>query len=310
MQQTVYVLAPSPAFAVDGVIFAAGGEGLYRSDDHGATWRPAQASLQLPEPLPATALALSPDFATDRRMFSGAPGAVLRTADGGNTWLVTPLASPPPTVSSLIVSPDFARDGVVLAGTVEDGIFRSEDRGGRWQPWNFGLLDFHVLALAVSPAFAEDETVFAATDSGIFRSTNAGRAWRELDFSPDFAPVLSLAVSPAFSTDETVFAGTEAHGLFRSCDGGVTWTRAGGDALPETVNGIIPAQAYPEEPHLLVVGDRLHLSRDDGATWSTFGDELGDADVISCAAPFGLAPGASLLVGPHSGGVTRVSIPR
>ncbi len=123
-----------------------------------------------------------------------------------------PIALPPPFVHSLAVSPQFAQDGVVLAGTMEDGVFRSGDRGAQWAAWNFGLLDLSVLCLSMSPAYADDETVFAGTDSGIFRSMNGGRAWRELEFPPDWAPVLSLALSPGFGADGMLFAGTEFGG--------------------------------------------------------------------------------------------------
>lgn len=71
---------------------------------------------------------------------------------------------------------------------MEDGIFRSANRGERWSPWNFGLLDLNVLALAISPCFESDETIFAGTESGIFRSTNGGRAWREADFPLSWHP--------------------------------------------------------------------------------------------------------------------------
>ena len=310
-RQAFYTLAPSPAFAADGVCFAAGLDGLYRSDNSGATWYSAQSSLQLDEPLPATAVALSPAFATDRRVFAGVPGGVLRSVAGGESWSATVLGSPPPTVSTLAVSPNFAEDGVVLAGTVEDGVFRTADRGERWSPWNFGLLDLDVLTLVFSPAFAVDETVFAGTESGVFRSTNGGRAWREVDFPPDWAPVLSLALSPAFAEDGVIFAGTEEHGLYRSGDNGVTWARTGGEAVRGAVNGIILAPDYPAAPHLLLVADDLLLSRDDGATWTPLADEaLAEAGVSSAAAPAGLAPGGIVLAGLETGGVRRIVIER
>ncbi len=92
-----------------------------------------------------------------------------------------------------------------FAATIGDGILRTRDRGVSWDAWNFGLLDLEVLALAISPDFANDETLFAATATGIFRSPNAGRAWRELQFPDDAGAVLCLAVSPAFAQDENDF---------------------------------------------------------------------------------------------------------
>jgi len=77
-------------------------------------------------------------------------------------------------VSSLVVSPDFAIAGTFLAGTTEDGIFRSADPGSYWTAQNFDLLDLNVLCLVISPNFARDETLYTGTDSGIFRSTKGG----------------------------------------------------------------------------------------------------------------------------------------
>jgi ligand-binding sensor domain-containing protein len=53
---------------------------------------------------------------------------------------------------------------------MQDGIFRSTDRGVRWTGWNFGLYDSNINALAV----ADSQVIFTGTQSGIFCSTNAG----------------------------------------------------------------------------------------------------------------------------------------
>jgi len=53
---------------------------------------------------------------------------------------------------------------------IQDGIFRSTDRGVRWTGWNFGLYDSNINALAV----ADSQVIFTGTQSGIFRRTNAG----------------------------------------------------------------------------------------------------------------------------------------
>lgn len=329
MQDVVYHLAPSPAFAEDGVCFAARMSGLYRSDDGGATWRFVYESLEGEQarlddaPVATTAVALSPAFASDRSVFAGVQGAVLRSVDGGQNWYIAGLGTPPPLISALVVSPDFAEDGVVLAGGMEDGIFRSSDRGGQWARWNFGLLDLNILSMAISPDFARDETLFVGTESGIFRSTNGGRAWREVGASTlaqrsyepspaDFAPVLSLAISPGYASDGTVFAGTESAGLFCSRDRGRTWERVDGGAITDSVNAIILAPALPTAAPavLAATSAALHLSRDGGQSWSSLEAvqslEGVEAGISAVAAPSGLLPGAALLVGTANGEVHRL----
>jgi photosystem II stability/assembly factor-like uncharacterized protein len=194
---------------------------------------------------------------------------------------------------------------VTLAGTVEDGVFRSADRGRSWTRWNFGLLDLNVLALAISPGFAEDETLFAGTETGIFRSTNGGRAWREVDFSMDLAPVLSLGISPCFTEDRLIFAGTEANGLHLSRDGGKTWSPAGELFEGATVNAIlVDGSAGGSIRCLVLTEDRLLVSRDSGHAWKEWESPLPEDASVSCAAaPDGLARGARLLLGTVEGNV-------
>jgi photosystem II stability/assembly factor-like uncharacterized protein len=208
------------------------------------------------------------------------------------------------------VSPNYALDGVVLAGTMDDGVARSADRGARWMLWNFGLYDPHILALALSPSFEDDHTVFVGTESGVFSSTTGGRSWCELPFPEECSPVLSLAISAAYTFDGVVFAGTEAHGLFRSNNRGQTWARVGEGAISDSVNPIILGPKYPAIPHLLVLtSEGIFVSRDAGGAWSPWPlENLPDEEVVSVAAPFGLDAGAALLVGTVGGRVLRTDV--
>jgi photosystem II stability/assembly factor-like uncharacterized protein len=308
LQDITYAVAASPNFEQDGICFAPRGSGLYRSEDGGETWQPAYGRLNLESPLPTMAVAISPDFASDRTVFAGVPGGILRSFDGGGAWDVVQFPSPPPVVSALVVSPDYVRDGILLAGTVEDGVFSTSNRGGHWVAWNFGLLDLNTICLAISPGFAGDETLFVGVDSGIFRSTNGGRAWREVDFSPDLAPVLSLALSPGYAEDGILFAGTESHGIYCSEDGGRSWVRLGEEIVRDAVNAILLSPEFPEKADILVMlGDRLLLSRDGGQSWAERGSGVEFGEGLTCvAAPQGLEPDAPLLVGLIDGGVLRI----
>jgi photosystem II stability/assembly factor-like uncharacterized protein len=304
----VYSLATSPDFERDGVCFAARASGLFRSEDGGFIWQAAYASLELETPLMTAAVAVSPDFEADQSVFAGVPGAILRSVDGGQGWYIATLPSPPSFVSTLVVSPNFAHDGTLLAGTLEDGVFRSSDRGRHWAAWNFSLLDLNVLSMAISLHFADDETLLVGTDSGIFRSTNGGRAWREVNFPSELAPVLSLALSPNYADDGVLFAGTESGGLFYSDDRGDSWTRLGEDAVIDTVNSIVLSPAFPAKADVLVLlSNALLISRDGGRSWSDWKTGLPiEQGLASVAAPLGLNSGAPLLVGLVEGGVLRI----
>ena len=288
------------------VCFAARASGLYRSTDYGSSWQCVYASLTLSKPIPTTSVVLSPDFATDRTVFAGVPGGVLYSLDGGDSWRTVEMGSPPPAVSALAISPDFRRDGVLIAGTMEDGAFRSGNRGTGWTAWNFGLLDLAIFALAISPNFAADETLFVGVESGIFRSTNGGRAWCEVTLPIGYEPVLSLVLSPDYAQDGTLCAGTESQGVLRSTDRGTTWSQLA--TTDGAVNGLLMSPDFPATPHILALLDHtLLFSRDAGQTWNEHPTRLSDMSAVH--APTGLMPGATLLLGTSHGEVVSMTLP-
>jgi photosystem II stability/assembly factor-like uncharacterized protein len=217
------------------------------------TWQNAFAVLD--QPLAAVSVVVAA-----QTVFVGVKGAVLRSEDAGESWHITALASPPPLVVALVISPAFADDSTLIAGTAEDGVFVSTDRGDTWIPWNFALIDLNVYALAISPTFAQDRTVFAGTESGIFRSSNGGRGWREVPFPMDAAPVLCLNLT----SGGRLFAGTESHGLFISDDLGASWQPIKLDTSGGAIHAI---DAIGAEISVLLE-DRLLRSADGGQSWT------------------------------------------
>jgi photosystem II stability/assembly factor-like uncharacterized protein len=300
-----FVAAPGCLPGQRGLVFSARGSGLYRSDDGGQTWQFALDQLGLTDRLAVTAVTLAPNFEQEGLVLAGAPGGLFHSTDAGQTWKALIFPPPPPTVSALAVSPAFAQDETIFAGTMEDGVFISHNGGERWVAWNFGLLDLNVMCLAVSPAFAIDETIFAGTESGLFRSTNGGRAWREVELPFGYEAVLSLAVSPRFTEDETLYAGTEGQGLWVTSDAGATWRRLGEDTLVDPVNAI----HLGDEGILAVTGAAAWHSLDGGATWADrLPPSLDGQELSALLAPAGLAPGAPVLVGLIDGSVETIAL--
>ena len=246
-----------------------------------------------------TALAISPAFASDRSLFAAVKGGILRSSDAGESWFTSGFPAPPPVFSSLLVSPDYERDGIILAATLEDGIVSSSDRGRHWQPWNFGLFDLAVLCLALSPHWRADETVFAGTGSGLYRSGNGGRAWRYTGYPSELAPVLSLA---ALRDDDglRLLAGSESHGLLMSCDHGESWQRLAADSMRGAVNQLHAQPHADGRTTVYALADEgIWRSDDLGGGWRLEHSIRGSATAM-------LVMDDALLLGIHGRGILRL----
>ena len=253
------------------------GAGLYRTTTNGLTWQ------QLPEAGAAAtvnALAISPDFGADGTVFiASAERGFLRTTDRGETWQETGNIDGR-TILTLAVA---ETDGgwALLAGLYEGGVWRSDDRGETWRRSDDGLASRPLLALAASPAFAEDGTLLAGTaDEGLLCSHDGGRTWAAPAASPDEPTIPALALSPEFATDKRALAiaGTEVQ---ESTDGGRNW-----DVLPGLPQALSPASlAIGAEGRLAVGGAAgdLHLSGDGGAAWRRVGEQFAGGHLVAIA---------------------------
>lgn len=210
----------------DGRTLLAGTEaaGLFRSTDGGATWSRVDGALPRGEGQRIAALVASPAFATDRTVFAAAASGVWVSRDGGATWQRT--AGPAPA-RTLAVSPAFADDRTVLV----DG-WLSTDGGATWNATP-ARDRFTWSASAFSPRYAQDRTIWAATDDvgktrpqrhGLIVSNDAGQTWTlvGLDAFLDRAIYGIAALSASSAEPVRIFLGTSG-GLMRSLDGGTTW---------------------------------------------------------------------------------------
>ncbi len=227
----VYVLAISPNYANDSTIFAGTwgeGGGVFKSEDGGESWR----VVGLPGDT-VYALAISPNYATDSTIFAGTSpygraGGAYKSEDGGESWRAVNKGLPTYTnVFTLVISPNYATDGIIFAGTYY-GVYKSIDGGESWRVVNKGLPTYtNVFTLVISPTYATDGTIFAGTGcypGEVFKSEDRGESWRKVLTSRDLIP---LAISPTYATDGTIFAGTWGRGVFKSTNGGESWSYSG-----------------------------------------------------------------------------------
>jgi photosystem II stability/assembly factor-like uncharacterized protein len=147
-------------------------------------------------------------------------------------------------------------------------------RAARWSP--VGPDGGTVSVLAVAPSALR--TVYAATQKGlVFRSTDAGASWSLAGPGLPSGFVSSLLVDRRDAS--TLYAGLNGlygKGVFRSVDGGATWSSL---KLPFNVWSL--AQD-PRDPEVLLAGTGIGLFRsaDGGASWSPIELGSGQWDVL------------------------------
>ena len=265
-------------------VFYAGtfGDGVFRSEDNGATWITATTGITLPLYV-NNALAVSPITPTTVFVGDYYGGGVYRSLDSGEQW---EWVLPDLAARALLVHP--ITPTVVLAGDREAGLWRSSDGGESWAQITATLSSTHVMAFAAEPLSG---TVYMGAGSYVGRSLDAGLTWEPLDaFS---STVQTLAVHPITST--MLYAGTFSNGVYRSLDGGTTWENSS-QGLP--ANAWITSLAIaPTPPGVIYAGawnGEVYRSLDQGVTWEGLG-YLGNvyAILVHPAAPSVLYAGTA-----------------
>ncbi|MCP4410594.1 MAG: hypothetical protein GY807_23205 [Gammaproteobacteria bacterium] len=223
------------------IIYAAGvAGGVWKTTNGGTSWT---ALSDLIANLAVNSMAMSPQnpnviyAGTGEGYFNGdfvRGDGIFKTTDGGVTW--SQLLSPENKsdfhyVNDLVVSHNNAQ--VVYAAT-RAGVFRSIDGGAVWTQVQPSAVNGGCLDLAIRTEQDPDH-VFAAcgtfTQAAVFRTTDGGDSWASVLTEASMGRT-SLAIAP--SNEDIIYALSASvafgqfedglHAVFRSTDGGGTWT--------------------------------------------------------------------------------------
>ena len=170
------------------------------------------------------------------------------------------------------------------AGTRDQGVLRSDDRGSTWRA--AGLAGHFVKAIAASPT--QRDVVYAGTKpASLFVSHDGGASWQELRafqripgrrfwLSPAEMPfigyVQAIALSP--TDPQRIVVGIEAGATVLSNDGGNTWT----GHRPGSLRDCHSLFFHPVDGDWVYegggTGGGAAVSRDGGQTWTQPRDGL------------------------------------
>ncbi|HWW74382.1 MAG TPA: hypothetical protein VNZ44_03245, partial [Pyrinomonadaceae bacterium] len=240
-----------------------------------------------------------------------ASGGVWKSVNGGTTF--KPVFDKQPVQSIGAVTIDPKNPKVIWVGTGEawtrnsvsvgDGVYKSTDGGDNWT--NVGLKDSERIAkILVDPSNTDTVYVCApgklwsdSDERGVYKTTDGGKTWAKILKGANLSTGCSMMTMDA-SNPKTLFAGLwdfrrkgwtfrsggdgpespSASGLFKSTDGGATWTEldeASAKGLPPKPWGRVAVTVAPSKPNVVYAAveaviprDGLYRSDDGGRTWT------------------------------------------
>ncbi|HXO43294.1 MAG TPA: hypothetical protein VN999_17720 [Thermoanaerobaculia bacterium] len=247
------------------------GRGLLKTGSRGRQWR-----LIGPNWLTDYLVQIVVDPVTPSTLYAASPAGLAKSFDGGQSWTVLPTqAGPGPDcfgIDQLAIDPAHSETLYVVAARNDGACFppcsflKSTDGGNSW---SCKSVPFDMRKLFVAP-----QAIYALSDFSnpgrLFKSTDAGVTWARVDAGLPTnnglpSGYVTLAIDPTNASHVFV---SGPRGVFRTSNGGRTWTKA---------NGRLPAHSFhsnlaidPHHPATVYASGSWGVYRtiDDGQSWS------------------------------------------
>jgi len=238
--------------------------------------------------------------------FGATGGGIWKTTDGGLTW--RPVADKQLKSASVgAIAIAASNPDIVYAGMGEtelrgniiqgDGVYKTIDAGKTWTP--AGLPKTRAIArIRIHPTNPDIVYVAALGDPygpnperGVFRTKDGGKTWDRVLFRDDKTGAVDLTMDPGnpdvlyaglwevFRTPYSLSSGGPGSGLFKSTNGGSTWTElTKNPGLPKPMWGKIGVSVSGADGNRVYAiveakDGGIFVSEDGGGSWKLVNDD-------------------------------------
>ena len=262
------------------------GRGMYKSTDGGKTW----FHTGLPEAGQIGKIRVHPK--DENLVYVAALGhifgpnkerGVYRSRDGGASWEAVLQLSDTTGAISLAMNPQNPNEMYaamwraerkpwsMISGGLDGGIYKTTDGGDTWTKLSGGLPQGMVGKIGVTVSPANPDRVWAIIEAepggGVYRSDDAGKTWQRVNQENKLRQrawyYTHVIADP--QDQHTVYALNT--GLYRSVDGGKTYTN-----IPVPHGDVHDLWINPHHPEIMVVANDggAQVTLNAGKTWSSY----------------------------------------
>lgn len=228
-------------------VVLAGGEGLFRSTDAGATWFSSGLRNENIRTLA--------DFGD--AIVAGTQVGVFKSVDGGVTW------------SRMALSADTwalnRTNGVIFAGAGQ-GVFTSTDGGSSWALRKSGVVNTEIDSVF---SYLGEIFAFDVYNKRLYASSDEGRSWSTAGSG------LGDFVLPGVTQGDAIYLGTHETGVYRSLDKGQSWVNVSSGLTSSSDREVI-ALGSSKSALILSTWGGIFRSTDGGGSWVRGGSEIHD----------------------------------
>lgn len=219
------------------------GQGVFRTSNSGGNWEQVNTGLTN-----QFISALAYKYPT---LFVGTNGGgIYKSTNNGSNWTQINIGLNHLQILDIFID----SNGDLFVGTVGGGVYYSTDNGLNWTQRNNGLSqNYNVFTIT-----RQGSTLFCA-GTGIFKSTNNGLNWTQIN------QLNNIWIHDLITLGQFLFAATESNYIYRSSDGGGSWTQ-----LTTGLNNSIIQTLFTVGNNIFCGSNGgVFLSTNNGGNWST-----------------------------------------